>query len=324
MQCPYTDTLNLDATFGEYATSDQFLCDPPHLSCDSLKKEVLTGLSAMSCLPPSPSWSPEFITQVQHAVVPPPLWNAEAVLPVPYVPLPVLHSLPTVKYTVAGEENPWLFLDRAELGRLSATCRKALVLAASNTQKWQWQFSVSNMKGEAPKKEARKEEVPKSQAPKEEDPKSEVHKEEAPKKEAPREEVPKSEEPKEEVPKKEKKEEATKTEGPKEEVLTDRVFKISLDRSGGASLGMTHRMREDGLFIVRIEEGLLASWNSKAAEGARVESGDMIIQVNSVSGSGMQLREEIIKSERLTITILYGDSRMPAGEQSAGPAGIGH
>ena len=47
----------------------------------------------------------------------------------------------------------------------------------------------------------------------------------------------------------------------------------------------------------------MAAWNSTAAEGARVETGDFVIQVNNVAGSGMQLLKEIQQSEKLTITI---------------------
>ena len=47
----------------------------------------------------------------------------------------------------------------------------------------------------------------------------------------------------------------------------------------------------------------MAVWNSTAADGARVETGDYVIQVNNVVGSGMQFLKEIQQSEKLTITI---------------------
>ena len=82
-------------------------------------------------------------------------------------------------------------LDSLALGRLNATCRKTFVLAAANTQEWQWQLSVCNVVKRTPEEEAHKskvlkEEGPKKETQKEEVPKSEAHKEEAPNKDAPK------------------------------------------------------------------------------------------------------------------------------------------
>ena len=81
-----------------------------------------------------------------------------------------------------------------------------------------------------------------------------------------------------------------------------RVIKISVDRSGGASLGVSAHIKEDSLLLERINEGLVAAWNSTAGVDGRVETWDSVIQVNNVAGSGMQLLKEIQQSEKLTIT----------------------
>ena len=151
------------------------------------------------------------------------------------------------------------------------------------------------------KSEAPKEDAPKKAALKAKAPKSEVLEDVIFEKEARKEQVPKSETPNEEMPKKESptppQEDAGKALEASQKSCLLRVIKISLDRSDGASLGAKAHVKENSLLLERIDEGLVAVWNSTAADGARVETGDYVIQVNNVAGSGMQLLKEIQQSE---------------------------
>ena len=88
------------------------------------------------------------------------------------------------------------------------------------------------------------------------------------------------------------------------------MFKVTLDRSGGAKLGLDLNLdSNEGLVLLveRVGEGLVEQWNS-SNEQADVRSGDYLVQVNGVDGSSMRMLAELREDKLLEIVVLRSDA----------------
>ena len=88
------------------------------------------------------------------------------------------------------------------------------------------------------------------------------------------------------------------------------MFKVTLDRSGGAKLGLDLNFdSSEGLVLLveRVGEGLVEQWNS-SNEQADVRSGDYLVQVNGVDGSSMRMLAELREDKLLEIVVLRSDA----------------
>ena len=87
------------------------------------------------------------------------------------------------------------------------------------------------------------------------------------------------------------------------------MFTVTLDRSGGAKLGLVFEADIDEgftLLVERVNEGLVEQWNSCNDE-AQVMSGDYLVQVNGVNGSSKRILAELQENKLLEIIVLRSD-----------------
>lgn len=92
---------------------------------------------------------------------------------------------------------------------------------------------------------------------------------------------------------------------PKKLQTVELQYKISLDKSKGAKLGIDVNHEEGKeLFIESIEEGLVNKWNKEHPE-QQVLVEDRIIEVNGVSGDVKLLLNECMKDEVLEMKLIH-------------------
>mmetsp|Transcript_14938 Transcript_14938/g.37160 ORF Transcript_14938/g.37160 Transcript_14938/m.37160 type:complete len:302 (+) Transcript_14938:68-973(+) len=86
-------------------------------------------------------------------------------------------------------------------------------------------------------------------------------------------------------------------------IPTSNEFKVELDRSGGASLGMKIRTAGTVLEVTKVkEEGLATSWN-EANPMLVVQKGDKITEVNGKRGDADELFNECTKEQILCLLV---------------------
>ena len=82
------------------------------------------------------------------------------------------------------------------------------------------------------------------------------------------------------------------------------TFKITIDRSGGAKLGISVDFGDDSAVLVEsINEGLFKQWNDRNEE-AEVRSGDYLVEVNGIYGNSKRIIDECAETKPLEIVVL--------------------
>jgi len=96
--------------------------------------------------------------------------------------------------------------------------------------------------------------------------------------------------------------------------LSPGEYLVEIARPPNTSLGLDFEATKDGMTILEVNGGLVQEWNFGSPSGARVNSGDTLVEVNGVRGAGRRLVEEIKKSRELRLVFRR------AGAPAAAPA----
>ena len=81
------------------------------------------------------------------------------------------------------------------------------------------------------------------------------------------------------------------------------TFKITLDRSDGAKLGVDINFGDgEAVLVEKVNEGLVKQWNCRN-EKAEVRSGDYLVKVNGISGDSRRIVAECSETKLLEIVV---------------------
>jgi len=85
------------------------------------------------------------------------------------------------------------------------------------------------------------------------------------------------------------------------------AFRVSLSKDQGKKLGIDveHLEEAPNMPIVAIRGGAAAEWNS-AHRGRQLQAGDVVVEVNGVSGSAERMLSTCQRSPRLDMTVIRG------------------
>lgn len=91
-------------------------------------------------------------------------------------------------------------------------------------------------------------------------------------------------------------------------------FCVILEKGPADKLGLDIEWRSgNSLRVLQINPGLVQAWNS-ASTSFRIEPGDLVVELNGLSGDSKELVKEILKAQRLVMRLQKGSGN--AGDDS--------